>query len=44
MSEIIAWRYICSCGYKWITYWNRYSQDECQKCGLYVYPSGGKKE
>ena len=40
MSDIIiAWQYSCSCGHKWVTYWNRYSQDECQKCGLYCYPS-----
>jgi len=36
----IKWHYTCSCGYSWITWWNRYSQDECRGCGLYNYPIG----
>tara|TARA_R100001443_G_scaffold30122_1_gene43639 strand:+ start:8282 stop:8701 length:420 start_codon:yes stop_codon:yes gene_type:complete len=36
----LEWNYTCSCGYSWVTFWNRYSQDECPKCGLYNYPVG----
>lgn len=39
---MFLWKYDCEkCGYKWICYGSKYSQDECQKCGAYVWP---KKE
>ena len=37
------WLYSCRCGHSWKVFWNRYSQDECPKCGLYYYPVGEKK-
>lgn len=37
------WHYLCRCGHSWEVFGNRYSKDQCPKCGLYYYPVGEKK-
>ena len=32
-------KYSCDCGSEWITHWDKYAQDMCEKCGEYVWPS-----
>ena len=34
----VIWNYKCACGYKWTCWWNKYSQDACEKCEKWVYP------
>lgn len=39
--SLMPWNYECSCGYEWVCWWDKYSQDMCEKCGKHVLPEKG---
>ena len=40
-SSLVPWDYKCSCGHEWVCWWDKYSQDMCEKCDKHIWP---KKE